>query len=194
MSESTALVVVDPAFDKTVPTEYVGKLEPAWHCRAWNSGRRHYCKQRAGSGTDHVGSGRCKWHGGRIDGSHLLVHGQSRRRYTLKNHRPIGEQIAAYQRDPDPFSIAEELGVLRAVLHEFLDHQDFDISQVGQVAHLVDTVSKVIWRVEQAKALGMISFARLAAFMAAIDQALLKTIVDPQLRREVRSVVFGIRV
>jgi hypothetical protein len=40
----------------------------------------------------------------------------------------------------------------------------------------------------------MISFARLAAFMAAIDQALLKTIVDPQLRREVRSVVFGIRV
>jgi hypothetical protein len=58
MSESTALVVVDPAFDKTVPTEYVGKLEPAWHCRAWNSGRRHYCKQRAGSGTDHVGSGR----------------------------------------------------------------------------------------------------------------------------------------
>jgi hypothetical protein len=79
MSEATALVAIDPSMDKTIPTQFVGKLEPNYYCRGWNAKREKYCRHRAGHGTDHNGVGRCSFHGGNIDNADKLKHGQSRR-------------------------------------------------------------------------------------------------------------------
>jgi hypothetical protein len=53
-----------PASLEELPTTYVGKLESNYYCRAWNVKRQKYCGSRAGFGTNHPGSGRCKLHGG----------------------------------------------------------------------------------------------------------------------------------
>lgn len=47
-----------------VPDEFMGKLEPNFFCRGWNSKRNKYCRAEAGRGTDHKGIGRCTNHGG----------------------------------------------------------------------------------------------------------------------------------
>lgn len=47
-----------PTYDKDV------ELEPNYFCRARNVKREKYCRARSGQGTDHLGQGRCRNHGG----------------------------------------------------------------------------------------------------------------------------------
>lgn len=59
------------------PMEVVPPVPPGWDCNArrWERNEEAddvrifvgYCKNRAGKGTDHVGEGRCKFHGGAAD-------------------------------------------------------------------------------------------------------------------------------
>jgi hypothetical protein len=46
---------------------FTGSREPDYFCQAYNAKRFKYCKARAGSGTDHLGTGRCSIHGGRSE-------------------------------------------------------------------------------------------------------------------------------
>ncbi|MFC3957555.1 hypothetical protein [Halovivax cerinus] len=52
------------------PIDDVPKLLPGWYCNARRSDDGvfvGYCSNRAGKGTDHVGDGRCSFHGGAAD-------------------------------------------------------------------------------------------------------------------------------
>lgn len=101
---------------RDVPTEHIGTIAPNHWCRAWNSKRAKYCRQRAGFGTDHVGSGRCKHHGG----SSRVTHGQYRR-YDLSASPRLNELIEQYQNDPEPLNVMSELAAARALMHDWLD-------------------------------------------------------------------------
>jgi hypothetical protein len=46
------------------PGRFIGKLEPNYYCRGWNSKRVKYCRARAGHSTAHPQQGRCSKHGG----------------------------------------------------------------------------------------------------------------------------------
>jgi hypothetical protein len=49
------------------PIEDVPKRDPDYYCNARKSSDgafEGYCEARAGAGTDHLGKGRCQWHGG----------------------------------------------------------------------------------------------------------------------------------
>ncbi|HVX39599.1 MAG TPA: hypothetical protein VHB25_08500 [Gemmatimonadaceae bacterium] len=118
MSAGAAAAVV-PA-DRAVPSEFVGKLEANFYCRAWNAKRKKYCRQRAGQKTEHVGVGRCKHHDG--GGDQKLQHGLSSR-YIVRSPR-IGALLEDYKRDVDPLNVLDDLALARALVHDFVERYD----------------------------------------------------------------------
>lgn len=107
---------LEPAGDRHVPKEYVGKIEPNYYCRAWNSKREKYCKARAGMGTDHVGQGRCKFHRGQKEITHGIYSNIERERI-----RDLYEEFAAAA---DPLDLEPEVAMLRAIYRDFIERYD----------------------------------------------------------------------
>lgn len=101
---------------KHVPTEFAGKLEPNYWCRAWNEKRQKYCRARAGSGTDHVGQGRCRHHKGNAP----VKHG----RYSRVTRPRIRELLDAFENDDTPLDLLPELKLLRALTLDFVERYD----------------------------------------------------------------------
>ncbi|CAA9573805.1 MAG: hypothetical protein AVDCRST_MAG86-1957 [uncultured Truepera sp.] len=101
---------------KHVPTAYEGKLEPNYYCRGWNEKRQKYCKIRAGAGTDHKGSGRCKSHGG----NSVVTSG----RYSGIARPSIKEKLEQFEADADPLNLLPEVQLLRALILDFVNRYD----------------------------------------------------------------------
>ena len=53
-----------------VPTKHIPKKDADYHCNSRKRKKNEYCKLRAGYGTEHVGQGRCKFHGGLSQSKH----------------------------------------------------------------------------------------------------------------------------
>lgn len=100
--------------DRTIPTEYQGRIEPNYYCRGWRPKAGAYCKRRAGSNTDHPGVGRCSRH----DGGNRK-HG----RYSTVNHVRLKDLIEKFQSmsPEEALDIFPELAVARALLHDQLE-------------------------------------------------------------------------
>jgi hypothetical protein len=110
-----------------VPSEHVGHpIIPNKFCRGWNGkeGRMKYCRHLAGFGTDHLGYGRCKFHGGNRQTQ--TIHGLDRR-YALKNSR-ISDLLEKHESDPDPLSILPEIALLRALSEDFISRYDHNMA------------------------------------------------------------------
>lgn len=73
------------------------------------------CQQPAGWGTDHVGSGRCKLHGGKSTGR-PITHG----RYSLNHRAKLAEKAQVFE-DANFGDLQAELNLLRALLQEYID-------------------------------------------------------------------------
>lgn len=74
------------------------------------------CKKRAGWGTDHVGQGRCKLHGG----ASPIKHG----RYSVIEREEIGELTEHFSKDEEPLDIKPELEMVRALLTKYINTYD----------------------------------------------------------------------
>lgn len=70
------------------------------------------CRRPAGWGTEHLGSGRCKLHGG----ASPIKHG----RYSQVATRRLGELLAHHAEDPDPTNLLEELALMRALTEDYV--------------------------------------------------------------------------
>lgn len=110
----------DPVgFPKFVPTVFVGHpLDPNHYCRAWNSKREKYCSARAGQNTDHLGSGRCAWHGGLTPIKSGIY--SSVERDSLKEHlakvRAMDDEIR--------LDMGPEIQMIRALAADYLQRFD----------------------------------------------------------------------
>lgn len=91
------------------PLEEVPKRDPGEDCNGRRWERRDednetvfvgYCKNRAGKGTDHVGEGRCKFHGGAADNT-----GESNGNYVHGGY----SQLWGDDPSRDPSEIVDEL-------------------------------------------------------------------------------------
>ena len=91
---------------KTKPAPQPG-FDPDKHCGAKIPNQDRLCMQPKGFKTDHVGEGRCKYHGGATP----IVHG----RYSKIERTSIVDKAAEYERDPDLLNIDREIAYLRAV-------------------------------------------------------------------------------
>jgi hypothetical protein len=102
------------------------------------------CELRAGWGTDHVGEGRCKLHGG--NAGRPPKHGL----YSTVARSEIAEKIKV-ARESDPRDIAAEMAVVRGLLSDYLSgvetvNQDVvsDITTlVAEVRRSADTISQM---------------------------------------------------
>lgn len=72
-----------------------------------------YCAQVAGWGTDHVGQGRCKLHGG----STPIKHG----RYSVIERDSIRDLADHFLEDEAPLDVLPELAQVRALLTDFVN-------------------------------------------------------------------------
>lgn len=193
------------AVDKSVPVGHVGKLEPNYYCRGWNPRRKKYCKSRAGTGTDHPGEGRCKLHGGNTD----IIHGLARRYSGVKTER-IRDLIAQHANDPDPLDILPEIAAARALFQDFIEryednsraliawHESYisdkavnpkpvQVLDIADAYRILDTVSRMVERVEKVRAANAISRPDLNRIMNEMGRAVLLNVVEEETRKRIHD-------
>jgi len=74
------------------------------------------CRNPAGKGTDHLGSGKCRNHGG----STPITTG----RYSLVKRDDLRSLAEQYEKGPDPLNLLPDLAMCRAILHDFIERYD----------------------------------------------------------------------
>lgn len=75
-----------------------------------------YCKNAAGKGTNHVGQGKCKLHGGATP----IKHG----RYSSIDRPHLQALMAELAKDKDPLDVTPELLILRALVTDYITRYD----------------------------------------------------------------------
>lgn len=159
------------------------------------------CKQKAGWGTDHVGDGRCKLHGGLTP----VKHG----RYSRIKRDSIRDLIAAYAEDPDPLDLMPELAALRALFQDWIErydeftdaliawHESFrtndDVRKPMRVLDISDgyrllsEVSRVVQRIESVKAQNAISRADLSRILMEMTRVVEMEISDDGAKERIKN-------
>lgn len=145
------------------------------------------CTKYAGWGTGHVGTGRCKLHGGKVAAVTMakMKHGRT----AVVTKKRLASLIEKYAADPDPFNLARELATQRALLDEFLDiivsvgDPKVLAQNIPDIMKSVDSVGKMVDRmvaIEQKYALtaGQVMYIQLTV----VD--ILNTFIDDPARRE----------
>lgn len=101
------------------------KRDPDYYCLGrgrWNrnhpehAGKWKYCYARAGSGTNHVGYGRCKYHGGAA--SHV------ENRYAAMANDTVSEKIVKFLQDPNPLDLRADLAAARAIFEHTIERHE----------------------------------------------------------------------
>jgi hypothetical protein len=94
------------------------------------------CQRKAGWGTDHVGSGRCRAHGG--NAGRPPTHGL----YSKTAREGLAAKIRE-AREHDTQELRDEVAVLRALLTDYLeDVHTVDEDTVSDITKLVDAVRR----------------------------------------------------
>lgn len=112
-----------PAREDTLFDEKPSQREADAYCQARhlikrgeNAGKWTYCRNEAGKGTNHLGFGRCKFHGGSLTAVE--------NRYARLLNPSYGELVEEFYNDPDPLNLRAELAVARAILQDTLDNHE----------------------------------------------------------------------
>lgn len=116
------------------------------------------CRHEAGWGTDHVGTGRCKLHGGSVPvgrASGQFKHG----RYSRVHREELRDLIEEYAHDPDPLDLEQELAALRALFADYLSKPDVSHTDA---AGIVEAISRVVKRIEDVRSQNALSRPELA--------------------------------
>jgi len=85
-------------------------------CGAKTRSHTGVCQNPAGAGTDHLGEGRCKFHGGNSQ----IKHG----RYSKVKRPQIKKLIEEFEKDPEPMNLLPEVLLLRALLTDYIDRHE----------------------------------------------------------------------
>jgi hypothetical protein len=174
-----------PPYDKDV------ELPPNYFCRARNTKREKYCYARAGQGTDHLGQGRCRNHGG----STPIVHG----RYSDVVRDSIAEQLEKLEleTEKEQMDVLPEAQFLRAIARDVTErftnfrdaiiawneaeagdakiekrkpllHKVPDMMDVAEVVKKIAEVVNMVHKQRSANAISLSDFYRLMGAMAEV--------------------------
>lgn len=114
--------------------------KPGLLCGAARCGRTGFCRKSAGFGTDHVGYGRCLWHGGRSTGPTTdegkATVSQNARKHGFYSESLTPEERAVYesQQDQAAVKLIEEIKVLRAKIAVYLKKWVVKYAEGGEAA------------------------------------------------------------
>jgi hypothetical protein len=79
-------------------------------CGALSKSTQKPCQNIAGKGTDHVGEGRCRFHGGATPIKHGL--------YSKVRRTRLGQRMAEIENDPELMELKPELAYLKALAEQ----------------------------------------------------------------------------
>lgn len=143
-------------------------LVDAGKCGRPNRGRdarNPYCSKPAGWGTDHVGAGACKLHGG----CNPIDHGG----YSATARKTLGGAFERFKNDPNIASVEDEVAILRGLVERALEakRDGEDIATlVDRVVRAVETMNKI----RQKFGMTMEVFLRVTGQMGAIVAAVVQ--------------------
>jgi len=80
------------------------------------------CQHEAGWGTDHVGTGKCKLHGG--NAGRPVEHGLYSARYASLKETRIKELYEGFQSDDEPLNLLPEANLLRALIIDYIERYE----------------------------------------------------------------------
>lgn len=130
-------------------------------CNGIKRGGKSHCTARAGWGTDHVGQGRCKLHGG----CPAMKHG----RYSTMKTASIREKIEELRKDEDPLDLTDDLLAMRATWIEYIEKLGDDAKSLAarvEGSKILEAVSRIVERIEKIRsenAIGAADYLRLQA-------------------------------
>lgn len=157
------------------------------HCGAKtrSAGR---CRKQAGWGTDHLGQGRCRLHGG----SSLVKHG----RHSMIIRASIRELAEAFEADPDPLDLLPELAQARALYVDYVNRSAVDpnLWDPGVAAKLLAEVGKTVKRIEDVRSQNAISQADFYRVLMEMGRVVDGVITDQDQRERIHEGWLGIRV
>lgn len=137
------------------------------------------CKQPAGWGTDHVGEGRCKLHGG--NAGRKPKHG----RYSVKHRQELADKLGDYLQDSRPADLADELAMMRTLFQNFLDTTpDPETDEYYLMFNMLEAIGRLVERISRIYNETALTAAEIAFFQSRIADILVKYIDESERRHQ----------
>ena len=135
------------------------------------------CQKPAGSGTVHVGTGRCKLHGGCAGGP--ITTGKNAK----VTSRQLRERVAVHLANPNPLDLRPELALLRSLLDFFNDKLEKDkldpkISDATTFLLLVQGIQKVADTISKIQSRELLTTAEMMLTIAVLADVLREEVTD----------------
>ena len=153
------------------------------------------CRNKAGKGTDHVGKGRCKFHGGATPMKHGI--------YSTVADQRVKELMDELDENPMPLDVTRELNLTRALLARWLERYDdltdvliawnasrgeterpVDVPSIFEARAFLESISRIAYRIERATSDKYIPRGKLLALMQAMGRA-----VDARVPEDVAELI-----
>ncbi|MFW5968953.1 MAG: hypothetical protein ACOCV2_15620 [Persicimonas sp.] len=109
-------------------------------CGAKTKSTGEPCQQPAGFGTDHVGEGRCKFHGGATPAKHGL--------YSMYSSRRLADRLEQMRKaEGELADLADDILLARAVISTQTEQADaLDAAKAKELLQLLERLSRIIAR------------------------------------------------
>jgi len=162
------------------------------------------CRQRAGMGTEHLGTGACKYHGGlsakKVDGR--LKSG----RWSMVSTRRLGEVIEELKDDPNPLDMVPDLTLARALLKDWIERYEEQLEallawneakedterparlpDLHEARPLLEGLSRMAYRIERAQSDKYIPRGQFYRVMMAMGRVIDSRVMDDDLRELIKE-------
>lgn len=142
------------------------------------------CQRPSGWGTAHVGTGRCKLHGGNA-GAPIRTGARA-----VKTSRQLRDKIQRHIKDTNPLDLTEELALLRALIDHFrekLDEAEADPTRedAGTFLLLVQGVQKVADTISKIQSRELLTAGEMMLLLATLATVLREEVTDGQVLRRI---------
>ena len=167
------------------------------------------CKQPAGAGTEHYGSGKCKYHGGANGKS--LKHG----RYSGLLTQELSDLVTHFEQDDDILNTESDIALLRSITHRFIAEYDdwlgailhwhlsyqegklapkpVKVLELSEAHKLLDTLTKAVERERKARAANAISARDLYRILNEVGRVIETYVEDKDTLLKIREQMLTIR-
>lgn len=152
------------------------------------------CKQPAGWGTDHVGEGKCKLHGGSS-----LKGIESPRYETGRYSKYVPAKLQTYIADLDQYNIlelADELQTQRALIADYLsryrDGLPMQEQNIGTIIAWLNSIGITVERITKIRNETALTGAEIAHLKLRTAELVTRYIDDPEKRRQFVKELFQI--
>lgn len=139
------------------------------------------CQQPAGWGTQHVGNGRCKLHGGNA-GAPIKTG-----RYSIKRQE-LARKAQQFASDTTPGDLTGELVLMRALLQDYLDRFEdgtrLPFDDIERIFGMVEAIGRLVERIAKILATTALTQVEVQRFEQAFLTELPKYVPEPTKRLE----------